>query len=90
MEQYEAFVKVSLNPRAGMTDELVDSCLMQYFMYVLKEEAMVFHTQLINGLVPWRGGDDHQLLPDDEAKVVPMSWAESSWPLSPRTCPRTP
>ena len=78
VDQYEAFVKVSLKSRVGKTDELVDSCFMQYYLYVLKEEAIVFHTQLMNGLliVLWRRGVDHQLLPDDEAKAVPKSWAE--------------
>ena len=40
-------------------------------MYAPKDEAIVYHTQAMRGLVPWRCRTDRHLLPDDEAKVVP-------------------
>ena len=42
MDQYEAFVKVSLKSRVSMTEDLTVVSLMQFFLYVLKEEAIVF------------------------------------------------
>ena len=76
MDQCEAFVQVSLKSRVGMTEDLIDASLMQFFLYVLKDEAIVFHTQLMSGLVPWRRSSDHTLLSDDKAKAIPMSWPE--------------
>ena len=73
-----------------MTQALIDASLMQFFLYVLKDEAIVFHTQLMHGLVPWWRSADHQLLPDDEAKTVPSSWSEVKLALNLRTFPRTP
>ena len=48
MDQYEAFVKVSLKSRVGMTEELVDASLMLFFLCVLNEEAIVFHTHTVD------------------------------------------
>lgn len=76
MDQYEAFAKVSLQSRVGTTGNLIDASLMQFFLYVLKDEAIVFHTQVVSRLVSWRRSADHKLLPDDEAKSVPKSWSD--------------
>ena len=50
---------------------------MQCFLYVVKDKAIVFRTQLMRDFVPWRRSAHHQLLPDNEAKTVPSSWSES-------------
>ena len=76
MDQYEAFVKVFLQSCSGTTENLIHASLMQFFLYALKDEAIVFHTQLMSGLVPWRCSADHKLLPDDEANAVQKSWSE--------------
>ena len=62
MDQYEAFVKVSLKSGVGLAEDLIDASLMQFFLYGLKDEAIVFDTKLMSGLtatklllVPQRG-----------------------------------
>lgn len=47
-----------------------------FFPYVLKDEALVLHPQLMPGLVSWHRSADHELLPDEEAKSIPTSRSE--------------
>ena len=76
MDRYEAFVNFSLKSRVGMTEGLIDTSLMPFFLYVIKDKTIVFHTQLMSSLVPWRRSADLKLLPDDEAKSIPTSWSQ--------------
>ena len=64
MAQYEAFVIAALKSRPGVTDDMIDRLLMAYFIFVSKDEAIQFYTQLFGSQVPWRrSSDDTQNLP---------------------------
>eukprot|EP00904_Undaria_pinnatifida_P006484 jgi/Undpi1/2966/HiC_scaffold_14.g06343.m1 len=52
MSQYEAFVTASLKSRPGVTEDMIDDLLITYFIFVLKDEAIQFYTQLVGGSSP--------------------------------------
>ena len=54
MPQYEAFVTAALKSRPGVTEDMIDGLLVTYFIFVLKDEAIHFYTQLVGGQVSWR------------------------------------
>ena len=70
MSQYEAFVTASLKSRPGVTEDMIDGLLMTYFIFVFKDEATQFYTQLVGDQVPWRrrANGDRQLS-DTESSV---------------------
>ena len=85
MDQYEAFVKVSLKSRVGMTEDLIDAPL-QFFLY---EYANVYHTRLMSDLVPWR----RTVVPATSCrqttrrKLSLRHGQRLSWPLNPCAWP---
>ena len=77
MSQYEAFVTASLKSRPGVTEDMIDDLLITYFIFVLKDEAIQFYTQLVGGQVPWRrSADGDRQLSDTESSAKPISWSE--------------
>ena len=77
MSQYEAFVTAFLKSRPGVTEDMIDDLLMTYFIFVLKDEAIQFYTQLVGDQVPWRrSADGDRQLSDTESSAKPTSWAE--------------
>ena len=77
MAQYEAFVIAALKSRPGVTDDMIDRLLMAYFIFVSKDEAIQFYTQLVGSQVPWRrSSDGTQPLSDAESSAKPTSWSE--------------
>ena len=56
---------------------MVDYLLITYFIFVLKDEAIHFYTQLVGGQVPWRrSADEDRQLSDTESSAKPTSWSE--------------
>ena len=47
MSQYEAFVTASLQSRPGVTEDMIDGLLITCFIFVFKDEAIQFYTQLV-------------------------------------------
>ena len=77
MSQYEAFVTASLQSRPGVTEDMIDGLLITYFIFVLKDEAIQFYTQLVGGQVPWRrSADGDRQLSDTESSAKTTSWSE--------------
>ena len=77
MSQYEAFVTASLKSRTDVTEDMIDDLLITYFIFVLKDEAIQFYTQLVGGQVPWRrSADGDRQLSDTNSSAKPTSWSE--------------
>ena len=58
-------------------EDMIDGLMMAYFIFVLKDEAIQFYTQLVRGQVPRRRSEDRtKQLSDAESSAKPTSWSE--------------